>query len=181
MSENKNLYGHKEHVYAEAFANALRDDPDFLKWVLGQTPFAGRDGVHVIWDEMITKRPKAKFWWKNYWTGSCKCLGCSGSETDVFVALQDVSRRRFALHIEVKQPTDRFDPAKRQGERYSVRAACWARAAPATVPVHAEAGTIILCSETKRVNFTAEIQYFDACITFEEIARTFPNATVAPA
>lgn len=176
MSGPKDLYGHKEHVCADAFATALRDDPDFLQWVLAQTPFAGRDGVRVICDEMIAKRPKAKFWWKNYWAGRCKCFGCSGSETDVFLVFEDVSSRRFALHVEVKQPTDRFDSAKRQGERYRARAACWARAAPPKVPDHEEAGTILICSMTKLDAFADEVSKFDATITFEAIAPRFPNA-----
>lgn len=125
---------------------------------------------------MIAKRPKAKFWWKDYWAASCKCFGCSGSETDVFLVLEDASSRRFALHIEVKQPTDRFDPAKRQGERYRARAACWARAAPKTVPSHAEAGTMLLCGAGKLDAFAAEVSKFDTTVTFEAIARRFPHA-----
>jgi hypothetical protein len=83
-------------------------------------------------------------------------LGCSGSETDIFVVCQDRTGLRFALHIEVKQPTDRFDPAKRQGERYRLRAACWAQEAPTTVPHHTAAATLLICSKTKVDHFAPE-------------------------
>ncbi|WP_156358145.1 hypothetical protein [Sphingobium sp. Leaf26] len=173
---DKSVYGYKEHVYAAAFADTLRDNSAFLNWLIGQTIFADRNGCRVLWEEMTAKRPNAKFWWKNYWTGSCACEGCSGSETDIFVVVADDVERRFALHIEVKQPTDRFDPLKRQGQRYRTRALCWAGKAPKTVPAHEQATTILLFSELKRNAFIHEIAEFDVAMTFESVRRVFPTA-----
>jgi hypothetical protein len=172
----RTIYGHKEHVYADAFANALCDDPHFLLWVLKRTKFADRIGPFVLREEMIGKRPRAKFWWKNYWTGRCTCLGCSGSETDIFVVCGSEGDDRIALHIEVKQPTDRFDPAKRQGERYKARAACWAANPPKTVPQHGDAATLLICSQDKLATFADEISMFDSTITFETLRDEFPAA-----
>lgn len=170
------IYGYKEHVYADAFANALCNDVLFLSWVLNGTKFTDSVGLTVLREEMVRKRPKAKFWWKNYWTGSCTCLGCSGSETDIFVVCGSERGERFALHIEVKQPTDRFDPAKRQGERYRARAACWAANPPKTVPEHSDAATLLICSEDKLATFVDEISMFDRTITFETLREKFPAA-----
>jgi hypothetical protein len=84
------------------------------------------------------------------------------------------------LHVEVKQPTDRFNPKVEQGKRYQIRAACWAAASPLTVPAHSDACTLILCGERKLEDFAAEIEPFDAVVTFEEIAEKFPKATPLP-
>jgi hypothetical protein len=177
------LYGHLEHRYAEPFAETLAADPHFRAWVLQQTKFADRGESRVLLDQMRALRTSRQApWWKNYFTPSCNCFGCvGGRETDVFAVLDDTQGARFALHIEIKQPTDRFNPKAMQADRYRARAACWVYSAPRTVLAHADACTIILCSETKRANFATEIERFDNCITFEEIARTFPHATVAPA
>ncbi|HET8750576.1 MAG TPA: hypothetical protein VFM42_07530, partial [Sphingomicrobium sp.] len=172
-------YGHLEHDYAEAFAEALCEDEAFRDWVLFRTRFAEIRNTHVIRDEMHSlRKSSAAPWWKNYFTYSCDCFGCEGGrETDVFAVIEDEVGSRFALHVEVKQPTDRFDPAVEQAKRYKMRAACWAANAPPTVPAHSQACTLLLCSAAKLCVFANEIGPFDLVITFEEIARSFPNAT----
>jgi hypothetical protein len=46
---------------------------------------------------------------------------------------------------------------------------------------HWDAATVILCSEEKLKAFATEIELFDVPITFEEIRREFPNATLVSA
>jgi hypothetical protein len=172
------LYGHLEHEYACRFAEALLTDSEFRRFILGRTKFGGRGASRVLIDQMVVRRSKgAKFWWKNYFTESCRCFGCSGHETDVFAVIQDGAGECFAVHVEMKQPTDRFNPATRQGERYRMRAACWAGAAPPNVPPHTDACTIVVCSESKLEDFAQDLSWFDAVFTHEEIAEKFSFAT----
>jgi hypothetical protein len=175
-------YSHIEHRYAEPFAEALADDAGFRDWVLGKTKFADRGVCRVLCSEMraIRTNPQAP-WWKNHFTNSCNCFGCGGRETDIFAVLEDERGFRFGLHVEVKQPKDRFNPLSRQAERYKARAECWSKSAPPTILAHSDAATVILCSEEKLKAFAAEIELFDVPITFEEIRREFPNATLVSA
>lgn len=178
--DKRRLYGHIEHVYAEAFAEALASDARFREWVLKRTKFVDRRGCRVLRSEMraVRTNPNAP-WWKNHFTNSCGCFGCAGGrETDVFSVLEDHDGNRFALHVEVKQPRDRFSPQSMQAQRYNARALCWSRSAPPTVLAHSEAGTVILCSEARVSAFAAEIEHFETLITFEEIALEFPGAAV---
>jgi hypothetical protein len=173
-------YGAKEKVFSEPFADQLAKDPAFLRWMLDRTKFRDLDGAHVLADEMKRKRSKvATNWWASHYTESCRCFGCEGSETDVLAIAADSNGRAVALHVEVKQPSDRFNLDRRQAERYSVRAACWASNAPPNVIRHDDACTILLCSSDKLPQFAAEAAHFDAVVTFEEIARDFPAATAS--
>lgn len=177
MSEST-LYAPLEHEFAEPFAEALRSSSEFRDYVLSRTKFLGARNPMLLLEEMASLRAKTtRFWWKNYWTARCKCFGCSGSEVDVFAVFADDDGRRFALHVEVKNPKDNFDPEKRQGERYAVRAACWAQSPPPTVPAHVDACTILLCNQARAAAFADEVRHFDNVITFEELARDFPQAT----
>jgi hypothetical protein len=180
VSNRTRLYGYLEHQFAAPLAETLATNSAFRAWLLQRTKFADRGESRILLDEMRALRTTRDApWWKNYFTGSCDCFGCAGGrETDVFAVLEDVKGTRFALHIEIKQPSDRFSPKARQAERYRARAECWASSAPRTIPSHSEACTILVCSETKRGSFAAEIMGFDHCLTFEEIALSFPNATV---
>jgi hypothetical protein len=171
-------YGAKEKAFSEPFADQLASDPAFLGWVLSKTKFRDFDSARVLVNEMKNKRSKAATtWWASHYTESCRCFGCEGSETDVLAIVHDSSGRTVALHVEVKQPTDKFNLDRRQAERYPVRAACWASSAPPNVLPHDDACTILLCSSEKLPDFAAEAAHFDSVVTFEEIARDFPAAT----
>jgi hypothetical protein len=171
-------YAEKEKEFSEPFANQLATDARFLSWVLKKTKFRDLDGARVLADEMKKKRSKvATTWWGSHYTETCRCFGCEGSETDVLAIVGDSNNRTAALHIEVKQPSDRFNLDRRQAERYPARAACWVSKPPANVLPHDDACTILLCSSAKLSEFAVEAAYFDTVITFEEIARDFPQAT----
>jgi hypothetical protein len=171
-------YGEKEKEFSEPFANQLATNPAFLHWMLDKTKFRDVNGARVLAEEMKRKRSKrATTWWASHYTESCRCFGCEGSETDILAMVADRDGRTVALHIEVKQPSDRFNLDRRQAERYPVRAACWVSSAPPNVLPHDDACTILLCSSDKVSEFAAEAAHFDTVITFEEIARDFPAAT----
>jgi hypothetical protein len=84
---------------------------------------------------------------------------------------------RFALHIEVKYPGDRFKKAGRQAEAYPIRAQCWIAKTPKYVLPHARATTALLFSEQNRLKFAPHLKHFDTLITLEDVEKNFPNAT----
>jgi hypothetical protein len=173
------LYGSIEFTYAEPFANALVGDPAFRSWVLRQTKFAAfADGARLLQDEMKSRRSAAT-WWRSHFTEKCRCQGCSGQETDILAIFQAATDLRFALHLEVKQPDDKFPTNKDQAANYALRARCWATSPPKAVVPHADAATVLLCSALKLAEYAPHLSKFGSVITFEEIAKIFPAATVS--
>lgn len=85
---------------------------------------------------------------------------------------------RFALHMEVKHPGDKFKRGGHQAVAYPIRAQCWATAGstPANVLRHSMASTALLCSETKLGEYGVHISHFASVFTFEEIKMRFPHA-----
>ena len=174
------LYGSLEYAYAEPFANALVIDPAFRCWVLRQTKFAPYAAeARLLHDEMRARRGKGSAtWWRSHFTEKCRCQGCSGQETNILALFETMTGDRFALHIEVKQPTDRFPANKDQATNYALRAQCWVASAPKAVLPHAGAETILLCSTSKLEDYKTHLPKFGTVITFEDVAKLFPNATV---
>ena len=172
-------YGSIEFQYAEPFANALVANPAFRAWVLQKTKFAAvANEVRVLNEEMQAKRSKiATNWWRSHFTEACRCTGCSGQETDILAVFETPSLYRFAIHFEVKQPSDNFPTHKNQAANYATRAACWVQSPPKAVLQHSDASSALLCSESKLIKYAPHISEFDAMITFEEIAKVFPDAT----
>ncbi len=171
-------YGRHELRYAEPFANSLVADAAFRSWVLQKTEFADHcENARILDKEMFSKRgKKTKYWWRSHYTEVCRCAGCSGQETDLLAIFEAEMGVRFALHIEVKHPSDRFGKLH-QAVAYPVRAKCWAAKAPKSVLPHDKATTILLCSELKLKEYAPHLQSFGAVIKFEDIAKNFPNAT----
>jgi len=114
-------------------------------------------------------------WWRFYFTESCRCAGCSGKETDLFTVFEARNGQRFAIHFEIKQPADRFKQDGIQSKGYALRAECWAKNPPPKVLPHTDASTGLFFSESKRKEYAAHLDCFDAKITFEEIAKEFPE------
>jgi len=175
------LYGSIEFTYAEPFANALVADPAFRSWVLRQTKFAAfADEARLLHDEMRARRSSnSATWWRSHFTEKCRCQGCSGQETDILAIFETATGMRFSLHFEVKHPADKFPTNKDQGTNYTLRAKCWATSAPKAVVPHTDAATVLLCSALKLTEYGPHSSKFGSVITFEEIARTFPQATLA--
>lgn len=174
-------YGHEELIYAEPFANALVNNPAFKAWVLSRTSFAPyANEARLLSDEMRAKRKLAKYWWRSHYTEACRCAGCSGRETDI-LAVFETSEIRFALHIEVKHPFDRFSKPD-QAQAYPVRAKCWSmpESCPPKIVPHSMATTMLLFSENKRQEFQPHINHFDSSVTFEDIGMMFPEAVPNP-
>jgi hypothetical protein len=171
-------YGSLEFAYAAPFANALAEDETFRIWILRQTKFSRiAPRAKLLNREMRERRAKsAQNWWRSHFTEKCRCDGCSGQETDILAIFEGNPGERFALHIEVKQPTDRFPPGKDQAKNYALRAQCWIKSPPKAILPHAEADTMLLCSASKLDEYTPHLPAFGAVVTFEEVAKQFPKA-----
>jgi hypothetical protein len=174
------LYGSLEFAYAEPFANTLESDPEFRTWVLRQTKFLDfAEGARLLRDEMRALRSGASLtWWRSHFTEKCRCKGCSGQETDILAIFEATGGARFALHFEVKQPSDKFSTQRDQAASYAIRSKCWANVAAKHVVSHAEADTVLLCSVAKLPEYAPHVAKFGSVITFEGIAALFPHATV---
>ncbi len=174
-------YGSIEFAHAEPFAKALVTDSAFRSWVLRHTRFQNvADEAILLDEEMQAKRGKgAASWWRSYYTERCRCRGCSGQETDLLAIFED-RRKRFALHFEVKQPTDRFPADKDQAGNYAIRAKCWIKSPPKAVLQHDDADTVLLCSAAKLTEYASHISRFGSVITFEEVGKCYPRAVAVP-
>jgi hypothetical protein len=172
-------YGRLELLYAEPFAEALVGDLAFRSWVLKQTIFANfADEAKLLHREMLAKRsPRAKSWWRSHYSESCRCFGCSGQETDLLAIFETATDLRFALHVEVKHPDDKFDKDGNQAASYPARARCWVTNPPPNVLPHTLATTALLCSALKLPDYAAHLGHFAVLISFEDVATKFPNAS----
>ena len=170
-------YGGVEYQYAEPFARALVDDAAFRAWIIGQTVFANFAQDSRLLNEEMHSRRNAESWWRSHFTEKCRCAGCSGKETDLLAIFETTTGFRFALHIEIKHPGDKFKDDGIQSAGYPLRAACWASNAPANVLPHHQSTTVLLFSEGNRSKYGPHLHHFQTLITFEEIAPHFPHAT----
>jgi hypothetical protein len=170
-------YGSIEYQYAAPIARSLVEDAKFRRWVLSKSKFSSSSDARILHKEMRAHRqnPTAE-WWRFYFTEGCRCLGCSGKETDILVMFEDaVGSRRFAIHFEIKQPKDKFKADGVQARGYPLRAECWVDKPPPKVLPHHDASTGIFFSEAKRAEYAPHLDNFQTKITFEEIEREFPH------
>jgi hypothetical protein len=132
--------------------------------------------ARLLHEEMRAWRGNATAeWWRFHFTEKCRCDGCSGKETDILAIFESKSRRRFALHFEVKHPRDKFKADGIQSRGYPLRAQCWAMKPPAKVLPHDTASTVLLFSKTKESEYGLHLAHFQTHMTFEDIEVAFPH------
>ncbi|MBR1296633.1 hypothetical protein [Bradyrhizobium sp. AUGA SZCCT0042] len=169
-------YGSLEYMYASPIALALIDSAAFREWVLSRSEFREYSDARLLHKEMASHRGNSSAeWWRFHFTEKCRCVGCSGKETDILAIFETKSQARFALHFEVKQPTDSFKSDGVQSRGYALRAQCWAAKAPTRVLPHQRASTGLFFSEAKRTEYFEHLDNFKALMTFEEIETEFPD------
>jgi len=169
-------YGSLEYKYASPIAAALIDNVIFREWVLSRSEFREYTDARLLHREMALHRGNSSAeWWRFHFTEKCRCLGCSGKETDILAIFETTAQVRFALHLEVKQPTDKFKSDGIQSRGYPLRAQCWAAKAPAKVLPHHQASTGLFFSETMRAEYVEHLDNLKALMTFEEIETDFPD------
>jgi hypothetical protein len=169
----------QEFKFAKPFAEGLVNNLEFRKWVLKRTEKFAKyaDEAQLLDRKMFDERSDdAKTWWYHHFQEKCRCFGCSGHETDI-LAVFEIERAifetgdkllerdtRFAIHVEVKHPGDNFkdDKDKHQAERYTFRPECWVKKKPTHVLAHADATTVLLCSETRLNDYDPDRHFFGA-------------------
>ena len=166
-------YGGEEYRYARPIAEGLVQNASFGVWLLEKTRF-GRfaRAARLLHEEQKARRtPQAENWWRSYWTtdSSCACGECGERETDLLAIFEAPEDYRFALHVEVKSPRDHF--GREQAKDYGRRATCWKGrdSAPPTVLPHDDATTLLACESDFVDRNRADVELFDAVVTFEEI------------
>lgn len=172
----KGAYGAQEARFAGPFAEALRSNPRFRTWLLSRTEFRGYAATATLLDEdMQARRSKsATSWWRSHYRVSCLCSGCrGGQETDLLAIFEAAGCYRFAIHVEVKQPKDRFPTDRDQAANYIARARCWIDNPPLSVLRHQSAATMLLCSKAKVSEYAPHLAHFGSVVTFEEISEEF--------
>ena len=179
-------YALREFCYAKPFADTLVENSHFRSWVLKKTKVFAKYAdlaPKLLHKEMMEQRVKCgsscKFWWRSHYR-KCDCDGCrGGKETDVLAIFETASELCFALHVEVKQPTDGFKTKKviDQAAAYKRRANSWIAKTPRCVLPHQEATTALLFTEAKRQEYGAHLEKFDGKITYEKIKKAFPDWT----
>jgi hypothetical protein len=174
-------YGRLEKLFARPIADALVSNSQFRAWLLSRTKFAEFATTACLLDqEMLAKRSKgAKSWWASHFTEMCRCAGCRGQETDLLAIFETEEAFRFALHIEVKHPGDKFQMGGTQAASYPIRAACWAGKAPSRVLRHSAATAVLLYSSDKAKEYESHLPHFESRITFQEILRAFPSFAIS--
>lgn len=102
-----------------AFAESVKNSPEFTSWVLSRTKFEKYGAlVHLLHEEQMSIRPR-KFWWRHWWCHIPELK--KDRETDIFMVFEVTgSKQRFALHIENKKDNGKF--ADGQAEAYRIRA-----------------------------------------------------------
>jgi hypothetical protein len=175
-------YGRLEKRYARPIAEALAQNQEFRVWLLERTVFFGvAASARLLDKEMLAMRSKtATSWWASHFTEACRCEGCRGQETDIFAVFEAPGTGRFALHIEVKHPGDKFKKGGTQAASYPIRASCWATegSTPTKVLPHSAASTVLLYSFAKSTEYGPHLEHFASLITFEEIFARFPALAV---
>lgn len=166
-------YGANEYRYASPVAGALEQRNDFRRWLLGRTKFSlHAEGARLLCDQQrLTRSLSAENWWRSYWVSRAyeHFHECGERETDLLAIFETPNSFRFALHIEVKAPGDRF--GVEQAADYRRRANCWKGRdrAPRTVLPHDDAATLLLCDRGFAGRNAAKVAFFDTVFFHDEI------------
>ncbi len=173
-----------EFLYSWPIAAALEQSDDFRSFVLNKTKFC--DDSHdaqLLKQEQLKKRSKnTSFWSRHPYCERTSCPYASCGETDLLAVFELSSQKRFAIHFEIKQPTDKGHET--QPERYSGRMQCWSdfNTRPQSILPHGDAASIVVCGTSFAEKAPEWVGIFDTLITTEELAThldPYPLPTVS--
>jgi hypothetical protein len=137
---------------------ALRDDDEFLSWLLLRVGFDAHGAKRVLLrDDWPWGKPK----------GEQKIF----RETDILLVCEDTRGDRFALHIENKGSRTPFGVD--QASDYPIRARAWVG-----VEKWGRYSTwkcVLVAPEAYAKRAPIECSYFDAHVTYEEVAEKLPS------
>ena len=152
----------------QALNAALRERPEFSKWLLSKTKFADEAATYH-WSRANYPWGKSALEVENPATGDIEVVEREG-ETDVLVVFQ-TSERRVALHIENKLSSGSFTHL--QPELYASRAKSW-KGNP-KYESYDDWQTILIAPMAFYLRFPAESAKFERFVSHEEIANLVPE------
>ncbi len=158
-----------EDQLCEAFAEGVKEIPDFSAWLLQRTKFAPlAKSCRLLHREQMAIRPR-KRWWRHWW---CRVPELQKDrETDIFMVFETVSdRARFALHIENKRDNYQFNEG--QAAAYAPRARHML-GKPQFLN-YTDFSTILLAPLGFKVRFEDDCALFDVFVAYEEVANYLP-------
>jgi hypothetical protein len=160
-----------EEALCLAFAEKVKESPQFRLWLLNKTKFATHGPkVRVLHEEQMSLRPR-KYWWKHWW---CKFPGQkkAGDEIDIFIVFEiSQSKRRFALHIENKRHNGKFEDGQPEG--YRLRAQHMANREDYLA--YDDFETILISPAAFRSKYKIACDLFDSRVSYEELAQFIPE------
>lgn len=165
----------KEKELDVALGGALRDNVEFRQWLLSKTRFHSESSAELLLvrDNWPWTTVSCRIW--NTESQQYEML-TKQSETDILVVFQSARRGRFALHIENKLATGKFEPS--QPELYRARALKWA--ANPKYGDYEEWATVLLAPEVFYQKNTFNAGKFDVFVAHEEIASFLPEFANVP-
>lgn len=158
----------REDDLCRAFAEALKEQPEFASWVLARTKFATHaSNARLLHKEQMSIRPR-KHWWRHWWCHVPELA--KDRETDIFTVFELPGGARIALHIENKRDVSRFTDG--QAQAYAPRARHML--GKADYLNYGDFETMLIAAVAFRNRFPSDCSLFDVFISYEEIAGFVP-------
>lgn len=156
--------GFSEDELCLAFAECVKESDTFRQWMLRRTKFGGYAKVaRLLSDDQLSIRPR-KYWWRHWWSFVPELN--RERETDVFMVFEIANAERFALHVEVKLGTSRFEQDQASGYGPAARH----MANKPEYLSYSDYQTILICTESFRESYPGDAALFDLAFTFDELA-----------
>ena len=153
----------------QAIDDAFKANPDFVKWFLSRTKFAGVN-ARYFWSRSNNPWGRIKMQVRNEATGEMETI-VRESETDVLVVFESDAGRRFAVHIENKLPSGCFTPY--QVEMYPIRAEKWR--GDSRYKNYHDWDTVLIASVHFVERNKADCMKFGQIVTHEELSEFIPE------
>lgn len=169
--------------YLDAIAHGFKDSDDVRNFLLEGTPHENSYNISLpLWGKQWEKRdPKDKMkcpFWSNYWYDPCENCSCriDGSvsmEVDALFFVENASKRKLAIHIEMKRPNEKLSIG--QAEAYRPRAACFRDIGRPRKSLlsHHDFITVLFCGSD--TDLSVANPHFDRIIVHEDAARFIQN------
>src|SRR6266446_1022821 len=173
-----------EDDLCRAFANKLKESPEFASWLLDRTGFSGdRSRARLLHEEQVRRRPHvdAENWWRHWHSAQVKKSG-RGQETDIFLVFEPTeSKKRFALCIENKK---RRVLSKREADEFREQAEAYEPRARFMRNKHEflsydDFVTVLVAPIAFRNGYIATCDLFNFYIAYENVANFIPDYHVS--
>ena len=148
---------------------AFKNNAQFCEWFLSKTKFSRHRGQYP-WSRSNNPWSQLDYTDVDPDTG-IQTITSAGCETDVFVVFHNAEPQVFALHIENKLSSGKFEPF--QPERYRQRAAAWIGIAK--WGSYTDSETVLVAPHRFFERNKVDATKFDRFISHEEISKFIPD------